>query len=371
MARIAFRVSANQAIGSGHLHRCLTLASGFKEVEPSSEIFFLTSSSSDYADKITGAGFGFVNVDIGAVGWIDQDLEETLAAIEQNKIDMLIIDSYATDEKYLKALKAKAFLVAIDDFMHLKHYSAHAIVNPNVYSHLLQYSCDDGTELLLGTEFAQLRQEFEEYQDIRRENPERIRRILVTFGGSDPKGASVTAVRALKSLADAFTATVVVGRCFRKGEELAREIGLDDRFMVLRDVPDMSKKMAMADLAIASPSTTFYELLFFRLPSILITQADNQVMIADYAGKMGLAMSLGYMGYDKGADADAGAGKVAGGDGGDSGKLAAVIKQLMADKPERDRMSARMSDLVDGLGRFRLATELLRIYQERSSRDNV
>jgi UDP-2,4-diacetamido-2,4,6-trideoxy-beta-L-altropyranose hydrolase len=346
MARIAFRVNANQAIGSGNLHRCLSLASGLREVDPSSEIYFFTSSSSDYADKITGAGF--VNEDIGAIGWVDQDLEQTLEALEKNKIDMLIIDSHATDEKYLKALKAKTFLVVIDDSMHLKRYSAHVLVNPNVYSHLLQYSCDEETELLLGTEFVQLRKEFEEYQDIRHDNPEYVKRILVTFGGSDQKGAAITTVRALKSLSDSFTATVVVGRCFKKGEELAREIGLDDRFMVLRDVPDMSKKMEMADLAIASPGATFYELLFFRLPSILITQTGNQAMLADYAGKMGLAMPLGNMSQ------------------GDSGKLAAAIKQLMLDKQQRDRMSARMADIVDGMGRFRLATELLKLHREQS-----
>lgn len=340
--KIGFRVNANFKTGSGHLQRCLALASGFKETDPSCEIFFLTSDSAEYASRITDAGYA--SIDLGPITFTYHDLELTEDAVEKNKIDILITDSYAIDENYLSSLKKKVFLVVIDDFMHLKNYSAHAIVNPNAYAHLLEYKCDEGTELFLGTEFAQLRQEFDEYQDFRRENPDIARRILITFGGSDLKGASVLAVKALKMMDEKFTATIITGRAFKNGEPLAREIGLDSRFIVLSDVHDIARRMASSDIAVASPSVTFSELLLFKIPTVLITQADNQVMIAEYAGKNGLAVSMG--------DIDAI----------DAALLSKTFARLISDKAERDRISARIDDLVDGLGRFRLAEEILRAF---------
>ncbi len=361
MTVIAFRLNANAQIGSGHLQRCLTLASGLRSVEPECQILFLTSRSEEFTPKIATAGHA--QIDIGAIDNTDEDLEAAGKVIAEHRIDILIIDMYAIDPGYLAALKKQVKILAlIDDFMHIQKYPVHMLINPNIYAHMPEYKHDEDTELLLGTEFAQLREEFDAYQEFRRETTKNARHILVTFGGSDYKGASILTVKALKRLGERrnggersggdanmsqFIATIIVGKAFRKGEELAGEIGLDPRFIVLEDITDISKKMANADLVIASPSTTFYELLFFKLPVILITQAENQRMLADYAGKNGLAVSMGQI--DKVSEAE----------------FADVIQRLVEDYEERARMSARMDELVDGFGRFRVAEEILRAFNER------
>lgn len=346
MVKIAFRVNASFKTGSGHLQRCLALASGFKETEPACGICFLTSDSEEYAKMITGAGHA--HIDLGHISSTYHDVEATISMVEKNGIDILVTDTYAIDEKYLKSLKGEvAVLAVIDDMMRLKSYHAQAIANPNIYAHLLQYDCDADTELFLGTEFAQLRPEFDQYQEFVRENPEKARRILISFGGSDIRGGSILAVKALKAIGDRFSATIITGRAFRQGEELAREIGLDSRFNVMQDVSDIAKRMAAADLAIASPSTTFSELMLFRTPSVLITQADNQEMVAEYAGKNGLALSLGDIGQIS------------------ESQLTSALAALISGKDARDRMSARMDGLVDGMGRFRLAEAILRIFEDK------
>ncbi|MFH0737914.1 MAG: UDP-2,4-diacetamido-2,4,6-trideoxy-beta-L-altropyranose hydrolase [Candidatus Micrarchaeota archaeon] len=343
MVKLAFRVNANFNTGSGHLQRCLSLASGLKETEPSYEIFFLTSESSEYSEKINAAGYA--HIDLGRITSSYHDAETTSDAIGKHGIDILIVDSYAMDEGYLESIKEQvSLLVVFDDYMHLKMYHAHIIVNPNIYAHTLDYPCDGDTALLLGADYAQLRKEFDDYQESERSNPDNAKHILVTFGGSDLRGGTILTVKALKRLDKRFLATLIIGKAFRDGEALAREIGLDPRFMILQDVPDMAKRMATADIAVASPSTTFYELMLFRIPSILITQADNQEMIAHYAGMNGLAVCLGDIS------------KV------DPANLGKVLDRLIGDKTERDRMSARIDGLVDGMGRFRLAEEILRVY---------
>lgn len=346
MVKIGFRVNANFKTGSGHLHRCLTLASGLIESEPACEIFFLMSSSSDYSNKITDAGF--THIDLGPLSTTYENLEATREAIRQNNLEILIVDSYEIDENFMKSLKKEIFLVVIDDFIHLKSYHSHILVNLNAYAHTLPYQCDDNTLLFLGTEFVQLRSEFDQYEDFEHQNPSEAKHILVSFGGSDVKGATLLAVKALKSLPNHFSATIIIGKTFKNSEALAKEIGLDSRFTVLRDVADISKKMAMCDLAISSPSTTFYELAFFRIPTIIIVQAENQELIADYAGKNELAISFGDI---KNVDQTL---------------FAKTISDLISNKPERDRISARLDGLVDSLGRFRVAEEILKFYKEKT-----
>ncbi|VVC04511.1 UDP-N-acetylglucosamine--N-acetylmuramyl-(pentapeptide) pyrophosphoryl-undecaprenol N-acetylglucosamine transferase [Candidatus Bilamarchaeum dharawalense] len=346
MVRIGFRLNANFKTGSGHLQRCLALASGLKETNSDCEIFFLTSSSSDYKDKIIDPGFVFV--DLGPVSTTHENLEATKDAIKHHELKILVVDSYEIDENFMKTLKKEILLVVFDDFIHLKSYHSHILVNPTAYAHTLPYQCDEDTKLFLGTEFVQIRKEFDQYEDFERQNPEQAKHVLVSFGGSDPKGATLLTVKALKSLPNPFSVSVVVGKTFKNSEALAKEIGLDSRFIVLQDISDISKKMAMCDLAIVSPSTTFYELAFFRIPTILIVQADNQEMVADYAGKNELAISLGdirHINYDL---------------------LANTISALIQNRAERDRMSARLDDMVDGLGRFRLAEEILKLYKEKT-----
>jgi len=99
--------------------------------------------------------------------------------------------------------------------------------------------------------------------------------------------------------------------------------------------------MAAADMAIGPPNMTFYESLLFGLPcALVIGSEDGCATLAEYASGNGFALCLGEAG---GLDTEA----------------AKLLQGMISDKAARDRMSARTTDLVDGLGRFRLADELL------------
>jgi spore coat polysaccharide biosynthesis predicted glycosyltransferase SpsG len=245
-----------------------------------------------------------------------------------------VLDRPSADEDFLKALHAKTKLVVFDDSMHLKSYRAHAIINPGLHAHLLEYPADGHAGLFLGTEFAPLPPEFDGFQDFRCSNPGRARHILAYFRGRD---RCVEAVRLLKSVAGQFSATLI-STDLSRGEELAQEIGIDPRFVVLRE-GGIGRRLSSCDLALTGPES-LCEPALFALPTALIGESP----VSDYAAKNGLALSLGP------ADSL---------DGG----CAVQLEALLSDKPARDRMSARLSELVDGLGRFRLAEGLLGVLQ--------
>jgi hypothetical protein len=84
--------------------------------------------------------------------------------------------------------------------------------------------------------------------------------------------------------------------------------------------------------------------MMLRVPTALIANPEcpGQSSLGEYAGMNGFALYLGEAGA-----ADPGAGE--------------AITRLLSDCETRNRMSMRVGDLVDGLGRFRLAEELLRL----------
>jgi spore coat polysaccharide biosynthesis predicted glycosyltransferase SpsG len=341
MPGIAIRVDASARNPPWRLRRSLALAAGLRDTDPSSEITFLLSGHKSCAQAVGRSGFPCRYMGPGGITYWDQ--EASGDALKGTGASILVVDEHGIDEGYIKAMGEEAFLVVMDDFVHLRRYDAHVLVNPNINAHLIDYQCAEGTELLLGTEFTPLPPEFDQYQEMGRVNPERARRIFVDGQGK----SALPAVRALRCIEDRFHAEVLVGPDFQQGEELAREIGLDQRFVVISDDCGRAKRMSAADMALTSPCTAFHELMLGGMPCALISESAGEAVLAEYASRNNFAVSLG--------DAS----------GLDAQQSAQILQRLMHDKAARDRMSARTAELVDGMGRFRLADELLKIYGKR------
>ena len=116
----------------------------------------------------------------------------------------------------------------------------------------------------------------EEFRHARRREPGAdVRRVLITFGGTDPSGLTL---RVLDAVADARNTpiTVVAGLGLSPFEDLERRCdhwrnrGAD--IELLRDVPLMSDVMARADLAFSSAGRTLYELAHMAVPTVVLAQ---------------------------------------------------------------------------------------------------
>ena len=336
MVKITFRVHAHHG-ASSRLLRSLALAEGLLESDPACSVGFLLSGAESACAAVRKEGHPCSHLGNGIFpSW---NLEATESALGEDAPQMLVVDDANIDTRFLSELGRKTFVALMDDHLELEGYPAGAIVNPNINAHTRAYPAADSAALLLGSEFITLASEFDEYQGFERENPERARRILVDFSGPDVEGSILAAVRLLKTLSERFLAEIAVTPDFVHGEALAREIGLDERFMVVGGEAGRAKRMAAADMAICPPNMTFYESLLFGLPCALVLGSEGAAL-AGYSGGNGFAICLGEAGGP-----DAGAAK--------------LLQGMISDKAARDRMSARTTDLVDGFGRFRLADELL------------
>lgn len=103
----------------------------------------------------------------------------------------------------------------------------------------------------------------------------------------------------------------------------------------------MAELMAAADLAIGSSGATSWERCCLGLPTICLTQADNQVAIAEGLEAHGAIVNLGE-------------GHIV-----DTAALSAIIAGLVAQPKALMNMSEASIKLVDGKGANRVCQNML------------
>jgi CMP-N-acetylneuraminic acid synthetase/spore coat polysaccharide biosynthesis predicted glycosyltransferase SpsG len=107
-----------------------------------------------------------------------------------------------------------------------------------------------------------------------------VRRVLVTFGGTDPAGLTFKVLDVLGAQRE-LPLTVVAGRGLARYAELEQHVaalksaGRD--VQLHRDVPLMSELMAGADVAFTSAGRTLYELAHMGVPAIVLAQNEGEM----------------------------------------------------------------------------------------------
>ena len=340
------RADANEIIGMGHVMRCLALAEGWREC--GGRVTFLSASRNQgVRARIEGSGLTMREIPTPHPDSVD--LNTTLEVIEElasgeMRAPWVVVDGYQFDPHYQSLIRASGCrLLVIDDQAHLSCYDADMVVNHAHHAERLTYPTAKDTLLLLGTRYALLRAEFQRKRNIQRVIPEHARKILVTFGGSDPDNLTVTVVQALQQIADpGLEAQVLVGPTNPHKRDLERATRLSSVRIILRtDVTEVSSLMAWADLAIAAGGTTAWELAYMQVPALLVALAENQVGTVNALAEFEAACSLGA------------AREVT------AGKMTEILGTLVYDRGAREKMVSRERAIVDGQGVKRVIGAML------------
>ena len=182
--KIAIRADGNANIGLGHIQRCLTLSSQLKK--KGAKVIFVVKEDKIVKEKVKQEGFEVIELEHNLN--LDKDLRYIVKTIKENKIDILITDSYEFDEKYLIEVKKNvALLVSIDDLAEIA-FPSDILINQNIYAKELSYrSLTAKTEFLLGPEYALLKEEFIQsnsrtFQCAKRRMNEKVKNILTRNG---------------------------------------------------------------------------------------------------------------------------------------------------------------------------------------------
>lgn len=341
---IAIRTDADARIGTGHLMRCLALAHAARS--EGDRVLFLSCRAADPVFRRVGeAGITVIPMDRPHPD--PADLAQTLATLEAVRADWLVLDGYHFDPEYQQAIRKAGYrLLMIDDVAHWTEYHANILLNQNINAPQLRYLTDPDTQLLLGTSYVLLQPEFLPWQGMQREIPRVAHHLLVTMGGSDPCNLTLKAIEGLRLLSPRnLEITCVAGPAYAHCEELRRILaGLPFQTHLLHDVTNMPELMARSQVAISSGGSTNWELAFMGVPSMVLTQADNQRGLTEELARRGVVANLGWH-----ADVE-------------PASIAAAAARLIDSADLRREMAVRARELVDGMGTDRV---LMRLRGER------
>lgn len=296
--------------------------------------------SSPPASFVTrAAGHGIEVLRLAATPGTPKDLQETSAAARELEAAWIVLDGYQFDGTFQAGLTGTgAQVLVLDDYGHGDSYRAELVLNQNAGADVAMYANrGSGTRLLLGPRFALLRDEFRHWRADRLAVPATGRRVVVTFGGSDPDNVSARVLQGLAGVREQLEILVLVGPAnpHRASLELAAARCPHAVEMVV-DPSDMAARLAWGDLAVAAAGVTALELARVGTPHISIVVADNQRPGAAALEHCGTVMNLGWQ-----ADVE-------------PETIGHAVAELVHDAPRRAELSRRAGELVDGRGVLRV-----------------
>lgn len=301
--KIVIRTDASIEIGTGHVMRCLTLATGLSG-EGAEVRFLCRAHDGNLIYLIKRCGFSVEILPAIAAGdtqsdfttdpahaaWLGCDWQTDArqsCSVLSDKVDWLIVDHYALDHRWERAMRTTCQNIMVIDDLADREHDCDLLLDQSLgrtASNYHDFVCAD-TRMLLGPQYALLRPEFAQWRATslaRRQSPE-LRHILVTMGGVDYDDVTGQVLKALNRcrLETLKKITVVLGPHAPWHDAVTTvAAGMQVPTTVLTGVDNMAELMTSCDLAIGAGGATTWERCSLGVPSVLLLLADNQLNIA-------------------------------------------------------------------------------------------
>lgn len=302
---IVFRCDASLAIGTGHVMRCLSLATEF-ESRGFQCIFVCIEWRGNLTERIRAMGFRVLTTvppRDDMVGFCPQsqvllrnDASRTIALLKKMRLALTVLDHYQLDIEWERELRVYSEAILVIDDLANRSHACDILLDQNAGREHRDYEClvPSDCRVLIGPRYALLRREFGMNRirslQKRSRTPIRIRDVLISIGGVDLENLTERVLIALAALSTDWRMVVVLGEAspwIDSVTSAARTLFADIDVRV--GVSNIAELMASSDLMIGSAGSTSWERCCLGLPSLLIVAADNQQIVARHLSRMGVA----------------------------------------------------------------------------------
>ncbi|MEW6407116.1 MAG: bifunctional UDP-2,4-diacetamido-2,4,6-trideoxy-beta-L-altropyranose hydrolase/GNAT family N-acetyltransferase [Patescibacteria group bacterium] len=264
---VLVRVDSNYHVGMGHIMRCVALAHEFKRrgIKPTFLIknykeakFILDKNSMDYLclPKIIS-----MEKEVEFINQSAKDANTRILAIDLKKIPAL----------YIQALKNKGFfLICFSDFEKIRKSAADLIIAGESYYKNKEEGIVRGLDYII-TGRTSIR------YNKRKKIINKVKRILLSFGGGDNGGVFIKVLRALEKSRHRLEFNLIVGATFKRHSLLKKIINKTKlNLNIIENTNSMAKYLYNTDVAFISGGATKYEAACIGTPSFIIAQDNRQ-----------------------------------------------------------------------------------------------
>ena len=361
--RVAFRVDASQAIGTGHVRRCLALAQALKRFDALT--YFICRHHDDISVHViptdqqcrwlTDTSTSILHADEdsptphaawGRVAW-HQDAEQTVLALEKMPVDWLVVDHYAWDARWHQRVAggSHARILVIDDLAD-RSMAADALLNQNLNNEFFaKYKdCIDlengHTRLMTGPRYALLSDQYSHVRRYKFSNA--VNSIGIFMSGTDPDDLTSRVFLACREHANFKGDVTIVSSAknphFQRHTQLATKW---PRTKVVFDLPDLSGFFADHDLQIGAGGGAAWERCCIGAPTLAVVAATNQQAVLPPLADLQAVRLVELTSSESSMRA-----------------FANAVVDLVENPKLREQLAHNAISLVDGHGSARVATVL-------------
>ena len=255
--RVILKTDATNIIGTGHIYRCLSLASKLTN----HDVIFLLDENKPLGIKLVSENNYKYMTHNG-----NDDLIEKI--MEFNP-DIIVNDILNTDVNYMKQLKDLGyFIVNFEDIGEGTKYA-------NVIFDALYEHQDNIPNLYSGPNYYILRGEF--YYQPFKSLKEDVGEVLLTFGGTDPNNLTEKTLNAILATGYSKSITVILGLGYPNKESFESKYENNINVRIFENVKNISQYMYNADIIFTSAGRTMYEVASVGVPCICICQNEREL----------------------------------------------------------------------------------------------
>ncbi|MBT5471948.1 MAG: hypothetical protein HOK41_15210 [Nitrospina sp.] len=275
MPQVNIFCQASFTLGMGHLARQIHIAKELRKHNADTTFFVPEYSTAIEALKQHNLSYSIIE-------GFDSALK-----VETRKADVTILDIKDTSLPFIDDLKiqTKKIVSFEDQGEGRNHVDILIDCNLNLAD---AKKVSKSVKTLFGLPYAVLASEFENFNLEKRNFPERIQTLLITFGGTDPHNITLDL---LKHIPNSFKTTIIVGAGFQN-QNAFQELD-KNHIRILKNVQDMAQALANHDAVFCSGGVTLHEAMCVGTPAFVISQVEHQEDKAKAAETAGAAINLG------------------------------------------------------------------------------
>ncbi len=336
---IGFRVDANEKVATGHLMRCIAIATAC--IKKGKQCMFLLAEEKE-TQRLKSRGIPY---QILGTKWDDMESEKDrlMYIFEKQEFEYMVVDSYQVTISYLKWLNSRVPVLYIDD-MACEIYPVTAVLHYSQWKEQHLYSDqykNTPVEVLAGMEYTPLREEFALASHMKRKKS-----ILITTGGTDPFNITYKLLQTCLSDVEiaSYSYEVIVGNMNVYEDELRELAQYNSNIRIHKNVSNMSDYMRSCEAAVSAGGTTLFELCACGIPTVCFSFAENQVKFARETDEHKIMLYAGDARYNEKIEEN----------------IYKCLLQFLKNTGLKSEYAQRMSELVDGKGCERIAEVLCR-----------
>lgn len=255
--RIAIVVNAYNEIGTGHIYRCLSIASKlvFHDV-----LFLLDEQHELGINIVDNYNYPFKLYD---------GEDDLLNILREYSPQVVINDILDTSREYISCLKNDGYFV-----VNFEDLGTGTEVADVVFDALYEHEIGEN-KVFTGHKYYILRDEF--YFQPQKIITQAVNNILITFGGSDQNNFTEKVLDSILSTNYEGRINVVVGWGYHGLGDLIEKYESNQSIQFYQNVLDISEFMFKADIIFTSAGRTMYEVCSLGVPTICLCQNEREL----------------------------------------------------------------------------------------------